>query len=182
MRRGFKAEAERIALRERDPLSCGPGDRLDPQDLAAHRNILVLPLEGFRAIIPDDVEHLLVIDGSCFSAATVIRGDRVMIVYNESHTPARCANSIAHELAHLILEHEPANAFDVFGNRNFPADAEEEATWLAGCLLVPKDGIRPVLANYGNDIAAAAVHFGVSTQLMQWRVNATTWRPRIRAS
>jgi IrrE N-terminal-like domain len=182
VRRGFKAEAERIALREREALGHGPRDRLDPRDLAVHRNVVVLPLESLRAVIPDDIEHLLVVDVSCFSAATVIRGGRAMVVYNESHALVRCVNSIAHELAHLILEHEPTSAFDAFGHRNFPSDAEEEATWLAGCLLVPKDGIRLVMASYGNDVARGATHFGVSTQLMQWRINATTRRPRRRAN
>jgi len=178
VRRGFKAEAERIAVRERAAVDIGPTDRLDPLALAAHRGILVLRLEQLRAFIPDDVDHLLVTDGACFSAATVVREGRAMIVFNESHTPTRCANSIAHELAHLILGHEPTNAFDALGNRHFPRELEDEATWLAGCLLVPKDGVQPVLRQNGNDIARAAEHFSVSTQLMQWRVNATRWRPR----
>jgi Zn-dependent peptidase ImmA (M78 family) len=108
----------------------------------------------------------------------VVRDGRALIVFNESHAPTRSANSIAHELAHLILGHEPTNAFDALGNRHFPRELEDEATWLAGCLLVPKDGVQPVLSQYGNDVARAADHFGVSTQLMQWRVNATRWRPR----
>jgi IrrE N-terminal-like domain len=178
LRHGFKAEAERIALRERAALGLTATDRLDPRDLAAQRTVAVTPLGQLRALIPDDVEHLLVVDGSCFSAATVIRDGKAMVIYNEAHAPTRLANTIAHELAHLILEHEPTNAFDAFGNRNFPSELEDEANWLAACLLVPKDGVQPILVSHGNDVARAAAHFGVSPQLMQWRVNATRWRPR----
>jgi Zn-dependent peptidase ImmA (M78 family) len=178
VRRGFKAEAERIAQAERQGLGLSVSDRLDPHALATRHGVLVSPLERFRATISDDVEHLLVVDGSCFSAATVIRDGRAMIVFNEAHAPGRCANSITHELAHLILDHPPTNAFDAFGNRNFPKALEEEATWLAGCLLVPRDGLVSVLRRCGDDHGRAADHFGVSVQLLRWRVNATKWRPR----
>jgi hypothetical protein len=39
------------------------------------------------------------------------------------------------------------------------------------------EGRRPTdLAPHGNDVSRAAAHFGISRELMQWRVNATTWR------
>ncbi len=178
MRRGFKAEAERLALVERAALGLSATDRLDPQALATRHGVAIWPLERLRAVIPGDIEHLLVVDDGCFSAATVIRDGRIAVVYNESHAPGRCANSITHELAHIILGHPPTNAFDAFGNRNFPKPLEEEATWFAGCLLVPKDAVRPLMSRHGNDVARAADHFGISLQLMRWRVNATKWRGR----
>jgi len=77
------------------------------------------------------------------------------------------------------LGHPPRNAFDAFGNRNFPRELEDEATWFAGCLLVvPKDAVRPVMSRHSGDVAGAADHFGISVQLMRWRVNATKWRAR----
>jgi hypothetical protein len=178
VRRGFKSEAERKSLAERQALGLSGSDRLDPHALAARHGVVVWALERLRPTIPDDVDHLLVVDGSCFSAATVIRDGRAMIVFNESHAPGRCANSITHEVSHLILEHPPVSAFDAFGNRNFPKALEEEATWLAGCLLVPGEGLVTVLRSVGHDHTRAADHFGVSVQLLRWRVNATKWRPR----
>jgi Zn-dependent peptidase ImmA (M78 family) len=178
VRRGFKAEAERLALDERRELGLAATDRLDPHALAERYGIAIWPLVRLRAVIPDDVEHLLVVDAACFSAATVIRDEKVAVVYNEGHAPSRCANSITHELAHIILEHPPTNAFDAFGNRNYPKELEDEASWFAGCLLVPKDAVRPVMSGHGNDINRAAEHFGISVALMRWRVNATRWRHR----
>jgi hypothetical protein len=178
VRRGFKAEAERRAIAERQALGLSATDRLDPQALASRHGVAIWPLERLRAVIPDDIEHLLVVDVACFSAATVIRDGRIAIVYNESHAPSRCANSITHELGHIILGHPPTNAFDAFGNRNFPRELEDEATWFAGCLLVPKDAVRPVMSRHGNNVGGAADHFGISVQLMRWRVNATKWRAR----
>jgi Zn-dependent peptidase ImmA (M78 family) len=178
VKRGFKAEAERIALREREAMGLGLVEALDPRQLAGHRQIRVVTLASFAAVIGEDVEHLLVTDSACFSAATVIRDERVMIVYNESHAQGRCANSIAHELSHVILGHPATNAFDAFGNRNFPKSLEDEATWLAGCLLVPKEAIISVLSLHDNDLERAAGHFGVSLQLLRWRMNATLPRRR----
>jgi Zn-dependent peptidase ImmA (M78 family) len=178
VKHGFKTQAERLALEERTALGLAAAARLDPKALAARHSVAIWPLERLRAIIPEDVDHLLVVDGACFSAATVIRDGRIAVVYNESHADGRCANSITHELAHIILKHPPTNAFDAFGNRNFPKDLEEEATWFAGCLLVPKDAVRSMMSRCGNDVARAAEHFGISPSLMQWRVNATRWRRR----
>jgi len=178
VKRGFKADAERIALREREAIGLRTVDALDPKQLASHRQIRVVTLASFAAVIGADVEHLLVTDSGCFSAATVIRDERIMIVYNESHAPGRCANSIAHELAHLILEHPATNAFDAFGNRNFPTSLEDEANWLAACLLVPKEAIISVLSLNDSDLERAASHFGVSVQLLRWRMNKTLPRRR----
>jgi Zn-dependent peptidase ImmA (M78 family) len=178
VRRGFVAEAELIALREREMIGVGLLEALDPKLLARHRQIKVVTLASFAEVIAADVEHLLVTDSACFSAATVIRDGRAMIVYNESHARGRCANSIAHELAHLILEHPASNAFDAFGNRNFPKGLEDEATWLAACLLVPKEAIVPVLSFHDNDLDAAAAQFGVSVPLLRWRLNKTVPRRR----
>lgn len=50
--------------------------------------------------------------------------------------------------------------------------------WFAGCLLVPKDAVRPIMNRQGNDVGRAAAYFGISRELMQWRVNATKWRGR----
>jgi hypothetical protein len=178
MRRGFKAEAERLALAERAAIGLSASDPLDPHRLADRHSVVVWPLARLREVIPDDVEHLLVVDDGCFSAATVIRDGRIAVIYNESHAVGRCANSITHELAHIILQHPAMNAFDAFGNRKFPKDLEDEATWFAGCLLVPKDAVRPTMNRHGNDVSRAASHFGISRELMQWRVNATKWRAR----
>lgn len=49
---------------------------------------------------------------------------------------------------------------------------EEEADWLAGVLLVPRDGAFAWLRN-GGGMDDGAEHFGVSRALFQWRGNQT---------
>jgi Zn-dependent peptidase ImmA (M78 family) len=48
------------------------------------------------------------IDTDSFSAVTVFRGYRRLIVHNENHHPHRQASNLAHELSHTLLEHEPS--------------------------------------------------------------------------
>jgi hypothetical protein len=60
----------------RKTLGLNATDRLDPDALAAARGILVRPLKTPRGVAPDDVHHLLEVDGSSFTAATVIRDGR----------------------------------------------------------------------------------------------------------
>ena len=147
-----------------------PRDRLLPADLAAHHEARLVALSALPGVPAEHVQLLQADDSKELSAFTVLREGRVMIVVNDAHTPERQANSICHEIAHLLLEHRPSSAFDALGNRIFPVRDEAEADWLAGCLLVPAAGLRAVLQTKGGQ-AGAARHFGVSPELMRWRCN-----------
>jgi hypothetical protein len=171
-RRGFKAECERLSLDLRAELGLSPADRLEPVRLAEELAIPVLSLlelgEGARAA----ARQLVSVDAGCFSAATIFCGPRRMIIYNPSHPPGRHANSVAHELAHVILEHEPGPVREAGGERRWLASQEAEADWLAGTLLAPREGVLAVMYRL-DDVGAAARHFGISSQLMSWRLNHT---------
>jgi hypothetical protein len=171
-RHGFKAECERLALELREELGLDPSDRLDPHALAEHLAIPVRGLDEFAGTCTQAVRQLTLGDAGCFSAATVFCGTRREIVYNPSHPPGRHANSIAHELSHLLLEHEPGPVRQSGGERHWRAEDEAEADWLAGVLLAPREGILEVMYKHG-DIGEGARHFGISTALMRWRLNHT---------
>lgn len=173
LRRGFKTEAEQISLAIRAELGLTAVSPLDCLGLAAHLAIPVLSVcdlidDGAR---PECVEHLLR-PGAGFSALTVCRGTRRLIVYNPSHPRGRRANSLAHELSHVILEHAPAAALGDGGCRRWDGRLEAEADWLAGALLVPRDGALAWLRQKGSPEEGAA-HFGVSLRLFLWRANHT---------
>ncbi len=174
LRWGFKAEGERIATEVRTELALTPTCRLDPLRLAKHLEIPVLTIQdcicaGGRR---ERLNHLLQGEPESFSAVTVFVGTRRLILHNESHAPTRQANDIAHEIAHCLLGHPPTPVVDGHGCRLWNAQVEEEATWLAGALLVPREGARK-LAYSGMSVAKIAVHFAVSEQLCRWRVNQT---------
>lgn len=173
MRRGFKTQAERISHEVRDELGLTPHDRLRPEALAEHLAIPVKPVTELLRYGADAAAIQCVLgDAMRFSAVTVFRGTRCCIFYNPHHPTGRQANSLAHELAHVILEHTPSAAITDDGLRNWNTDHEDEADWLAGVLLVPREGALRWMA-YDGTPTAGAEHFGVSAHLFNWRVHHT---------
>jgi Zn-dependent peptidase ImmA (M78 family) len=109
---------------------------------------------------------------SGFSALTICEGTRKLIVYNPRHPPTRRANSVVHEVSHVVLEHPPAPALGEGGCRYWDSRLEGEADWQAAALLVPRDGAFAWL-QAGNGLSDGANNFGVSLALFRWRVNHT---------
>jgi Zn-dependent peptidase ImmA (M78 family) len=103
-----------------------------------------------------------------------------MIVYNDAHSRGRQASDITHELAHALLQHPPAPALDHRGCRHWDPELEEEADWLAGVLLITEDAALAIVRN-GLSLEEAAAKYGVSTQMVQFRVNMTGARRRVRS-
>ncbi len=182
MKHGFKAAAEQRALEERKAVNLTPTCRLDPVAFATTKGYPVITLSSLPGVADEHLVQLQERDPKAFSATAVVCGNSAMIVVNDAHTPGRQANSIAHELAHLLLGHPPTLAFADFGSRTLTKDHEDEADWFAGCLLVPASGIHATLSSNGNDLEAAAAHYGVSLELVRWRYNVTKWRFRLRRS
>jgi Zn-dependent peptidase ImmA (M78 family) len=174
LRRGFKTEAEQIALEIRSELSLRAIDRLDPFFLADYLCIPVWTVRDcLRASVnPAPATILLDAESDSFSATTVFFGRRRVIVHNEGHARTRQASNLAHEIGHCLLEHPVVPIRREDGRRYWDATMEEEATWLSGALLVPRDGALS-LTRRGHTIEAIADHYGVSAQLCRWRLNQT---------
>src|SRR5262245_65936107 len=105
-----------------------------------------------------------------FSATTIVVGARRLIVYNPRDGAGRKASSLAHELAHVILEHEAAPAIGVGGCRHWDGRQEAEADWLGAALLVPRAGALAWMLE-SDDVEAGAGNFGVSVELFRWPIN-----------
>jgi IrrE N-terminal-like domain len=178
LRRGFKTEANALGAEIRRELDLLALDRLDTLLLAAHLEIPVIPLSEMLSDVPS-VAHLLHIEPEAFSAVTVFAGPRRTIVHNDSHSTGRQSSNVAHEEAHGLLLHPPTPALDQRGCRLWDQDVEDEANWLAGVLLVPEDAALAVARGWMTD-EAAALHFGVSEQMLNYRLNITGARLRVR--
>jgi hypothetical protein len=180
-RRGFKKECEEICLEVRAELGLGRFAAFDPFALADH---LLIPHEPIGDYAGDDrcgwaVAHLAAEGRDEFSAATVYRGTQRRILYNGQHSPARRWSDVAHELSHVLLEHEPGPVRGNGDARTWNPDQEREASWLSGVLLVPEH-VALRLARLETPITAAATSYGVSVQLMQFRLNASGALKRVR--
>lgn len=178
LRRGFKTEANALGTEIRRELGLRARDRLDPFVLADHLEIPVTRLSDMETAAPATA-YLLNVEPEAFSAATIFHGRRRRIVYNDRHSIGRQHSSVGHEVAHGLLLHEPRPAVDHRGCRLWDQDAEDEADWLAGVLLVPEDAALAVARGNWMTEAAAAVHLGVSEQMLTWRLNMTGARLRV---
>jgi len=173
LRRGFKAEAERLASDLRAELNLGVLDALDCLALCDHLGIPVITVRDLAASgAPMDSIRRITAPTAKFSALTVAAGTKRLIVYNPAHSTGRRANSLAHELSHVLLEHPMLPALGPGGCRNWDGTLEDEADWQAGTLLVPRDAAYAWMRTNGS-IDEGATHFGVSTALFRWRAGQT---------
>jgi len=94
LRRGFKAEANRISLRLRTSLGLAAHAPINLAALANELAIRLVTLSSFKDECPEAVHYLTRKEPSTFSAATVPLPDsRHVIVFNDSHSKARSQSS-----------------------------------------------------------------------------------------
>jgi hypothetical protein len=163
--------AEEISASWRRQLGFGVTVQLDTDALVDGLGLPLVPVSDLAREVPRAAYRLHTTHTSEFSAAAVCQGSRPLaIVYNDGHEMPRQRADIAHECAHLILDHQPAAVFDGFGRRQYPELLEAEASWLGPTLLVPRDGLLQILA-HDPRLEAAAEHFAVSIPLVRYVYN-----------
>lgn len=173
LRRGFKAEAERVAERLRSSIGLSARDPASPSQIAEQ---LGVEIRSADELIPaGHLRRLQQIQADAFSACTFrLPSSRVVIVYNPLHSPARVRSDLAHELAHLILNHE-TRSIESVGTFTFftcDADQEDEANWLAGCLLLPR-ALLLAAAKRGWTSEVIAKRYEVSEAMARFRLNSS---------
>jgi len=178
LRWGFKSEANTIARDVRRELGLGVADRLDPWQLATHLDNPVVNLSSMKVEVEDAVMQFTRKDREAFSAVTVFHGYKRLIVVNDVHSHGRQASNIAHELAHSLLWHAPAPAFDGTDMREWNAEQEEEAQWLAGALLISEEAALSIVRRKFS-LEDAAQRYGASIDMVRGRINVTGARKRV---
>jgi hypothetical protein len=165
-RRGFKAEANRIALRVRAQMGLNPVDPIDPAAICAHFEIKLIRLSDLDANSP-----FLTEDNSPFSAVTVPCGFTTAIVHNDSHHAYRQRSNICHELAHCFLGHKGTPPLTPDGERARDGGIEAEANFLGGALLMPNEAALYVVRS--GFITQAQGLYGVSRPMLEYRLRVS---------
>ncbi len=139
LQRGFKAEAERLAKDIWSAMRLTPSDCMDAVDLAKHVGCVVRSADALVDIAK--LKELKRIQDDAFFACTFkLPGDRHAIVFNPLMPDTRRNSDVAHEVAHIVLDHR-LSRLERLGNVAFLScdkQQEEEAAWLSGCLLLPR--------------------------------------------
>lgn len=180
--RGFKSWCETVAVQRRRLLGLAPTRPLDATLLAASLGIDVRSVDE----VPDlDAESrdVLASDSGSWSAVTITNGARHVVILNSAHSAGRSASDLMHELAHVLIGHEPSRV-DITEDgslilNTYGKAQEDEANWLAGCLLLPRDALLSIVRR-GLAVDAAAAEYGASVPMVEYRLNVTAVHLQLR--
>jgi Zn-dependent peptidase ImmA (M78 family) len=173
LRHGFKASANRLALKLRRGQGRPPEAPIDLEIIAERLEIEIVPLSSFASKHPAAVRQLTVTDSGAFSATTlrIDLGKRV-IIHNDTHDRRRQRSNVSHELSHVLLGHPFTYPIDSSGCRNHDRDIEDEATWLGATILVSNEAALHIV-RVGMDTEEACETYGVSQPLLRMRLNGS---------
>ncbi|MEH2295326.1 ImmA/IrrE family metallo-endopeptidase [Nostoc sp.] len=165
----FRQRCEATATEQRSLLRVRSFEPLPADTLAAKLGATLFTPDQLPNLEPEQVAVLLASDG--WSGA-IISDRPLWIVYNPRHAPARYESNLMHEIAHLLLNHKSVGFDSVTGLPKRKQNNEDEATYLGGCLQIPKRGLlwatqRKML------LPQIATHFGASEAMVQFRSNVT---------
>lgn len=185
LQRGFKSWAERTAFSLRTELGLSQREPLDPRKLARFLQVKVITPHDVPGMPQEVLNQLLRMDPWGWSATTIDNGDSALIIYNPMHSPGRQASDLAHELAHVILGHEPAKMIMSSDGhlvmRSYDQKQEDEANWLAWALLLPRDALLHSKRNKAT-VTQIAERFGVTETLVHFRMRVTGVEAQVRAA
>ena len=175
LRRGFKTQAKSLALEVREELGLAVDAALDTWELAATWGIRVYAVTDLAdwGCAAETIAHYAGDGSGRISAALVPLGSVRVILENDTHSDERRRSNLAHEMAHVILEHDfGPQILTEDGCRAGDPTAEEEAAWFGSELLIPTDAaIRAAL--YGHTDQQVARRFLVSEPMARMRMNAS---------
>ncbi len=184
MRRGFKSQSEKIALDARKSCNQTAFDRFNPKKYLESLGFAIWFPENIPGLLPEHILQLTVKDPDSWSGVTIREGNAAAIILNPTHPSTRQANTLMHEWAHIELRHKPNRVDRSKGGllllSDYPPEFEDEADWLAGAVLLPRDGLVQFKGR-GMSNREIADHYGVSTELTNWRVRMTGVERQIQA-
>ena len=173
LRRGFKAESERLAKDIWSAMRLTPDHPMDAVELAKHLGCTVRRADALVDI--GKLRELLQIQKDAFSACTFkLPDDRYAVVYNPLVSHGRRNSDVAHEVAHIVLDHS-FSRLERLGDVAFLAgdkQQEEEAAWFSGCLLLPRFALIHDLRKRRKPVTIARNRM-LSKKMVDYRVRVT---------
>lgn len=177
--RGFKSWCERYSVSIRQELNLAANAPLDPHALAAHLGILVWTPRDIAGLSTESLKVLLHNDRktpSCWSAVTLVVSNKTVVILNSSHSTGRQSSDLMHEISHRILGHKThemdSTAEGVMMLSSYDKKQEDEADWLSGCLLLPRDALVLIKQRKMQHEDAARA-YGVSVRMLKYRSSMT---------
>lgn len=175
-RHGFKSQCERRSVEFRKQLGLQQTDPLSADKLASHLGVTVWSVREVAELNSHDLSVLTNESDDSWAALTMRIGTENLVLFKPVSSQGRRNNVIMHELAHIILGHELADACIMndgsLAPGNFDQLQENEADWLAGTLLLPRPALMSIRRRRIPDHRACD-HYMVSVEMLQWRIRMT---------
>ncbi len=174
LKRGFKANAERMAVQFRKDLEIHPCGPLCAFKLAEFLKVPVFQATQFLT----EPEYITLLSNNCeWSALTMTNVEGVKIIlHNPYSSDARQQSDLMHELAHIICNHQHEENYHdeplPLGLRSYNSEHEEEAKCLGSTLQLAKPGL--LWASKRNmTYEEIANYFTASIDMVNYRMNTT---------
>lgn len=168
---------EELGLRVRSFAKLEIHDRLYPRNLAEILGVKVLTLDEIDGISEEVRRVLSDSPGQWSGGATPVLPDGSrLVILNPWQSNERQAATLMEEICHILLghKHSQIKADSVAGSdqhRSYDSDIEEEAYAVGAAALVPFRSLKCDLLN-GKSIKLISKHFGVTTSLVKYRIQA----------
>lgn len=177
LKRGFKAEAERLSKKFRKDLGLKYYEPLCGFELAEYLNIDVISPENL-GLDDDQLDILMgtIKKSSGWSALTMTdEKNRKVILHNSRSTKARHQSDLMHELAHIICKHiikPPTGIVLPSYMRYYDKSQEAEAEYLGSALQLPRECLVWALKK-GMTRHDIAENYTASLEMVRFRINST---------
>lgn len=142
-----------------------------------------------KSCIPIQINQIVrhLIDSRCFEiysqaidlkpsfSGQIIRKENIVgVIYNKNHHVFRQRFTFAHELGHLVLEHDiKVKKYKEIINLQTKSPMEQEANIFAAELLMPKDLLKEHIKNNSiKDVKQLSRSFQVSEDAMWFKINS----------
>ena len=149
-------------------------DSVDPLKIQIE-GVQVITIEDLKNVSHKTSNYLLEDATSEWSAMSVPLDpnfEKWVIVRNHRHDIERQRVSLLEEFWHIMLGHSLVRIVKV-GNhhgRTYHPEEEDEAYYLASATLLPKEAVEKFVDNSKRDLEGFAKSYGVSTQLVEFRI------------
>ena len=148
---------------------------LDPRLLAESLGADVISPDQLPALSKKTCDELLGVYSDEWSAVT-FPSDPPLIVFNPTHSVARQNSDLMHEISHILLKHAPTMVFihpkTQLAIRTFDPAQEDEANWLCGSLLLPREALLLIKRSAWSQEESCAT-YGVSADMLTYRLNVS---------
>jgi Zn-dependent peptidase ImmA (M78 family) len=173
--RNLRDWCENEGVRWRRELKLYAYDPLPARLLAQRLKIRVISPMEISDIDESTLQCLLAEDAGWSALTLPVDEGKHLVIYNPTHAATRYESNVMHELAHLLLGHQPIRFHRLSGGllvREYRVTDEEAAKYLGGCLQIPARGLDWAFQR-GMTIQEIAEHFGASLQMVRYRCNMT---------